>query len=128
MVFQLSVDLDIENGSAAHYSTFVNALRSLAKNARKRYFALHCLSTLSHLSASYYVTAAPQCPFPDAKIGNALDNAFFDAVYVQFCKCYIRNLHVEFDPALTRCSADNNFCEVSVPTVGATGSSSKSRC
>ncbi|KIM48367.1 glycoside hydrolase family 18 protein [Hebeloma cylindrosporum] len=73
------VDLDIENGSAAHYSTFVNALRSLAKNSRKR----------------YYVTAAPQCPFPDAQIGNALNNAFFDAVYVQFY---------------------NNFCEVSVPS------------
>jgi hypothetical protein len=41
-VFQLSVDLDIENGSSAHYSTFINALRSLTKNARKRYFVLHC--------------------------------------------------------------------------------------
>ena len=33
----------------------------------------------------YYVTAAPQCPFPDAELGNALNSAFFDAVYVQFC-------------------------------------------
>lgn len=38
----------------------------------------------------YYVTAAPQCPFPDAKVGNALDNSDFDAVYVQFCKLSFR--------------------------------------
>ncbi|KDR84818.1 hypothetical protein GALMADRAFT_233211 [Galerina marginata CBS 339.88] len=73
------VDLDIENGSSAHYNTFVNTLRSLAKNSRKR----------------YYITAAPQCPFPDAEVGNALSSSFFDAVYVQFY---------------------NNFCETSVPS------------
>ncbi|KAF5355650.1 hypothetical protein D9756_004210 [Leucocoprinus leucothites] len=41
----------------------------------------------SHYS-TYYITAAPQCPFPDAKIGDALDNANFDAVYVQFYNNY----------------------------------------
>ncbi|KAF8168275.1 glycoside hydrolase superfamily [Crassisporium funariophilum] len=73
------VDLDIESGSSAHYGTFVNSLRSLAKNAPKR----------------YYITAAPQCPFPDAEVGNALNSAFFDAVYVQFY---------------------NNYCETSAPS------------
>ncbi|KAF8807244.1 glycoside hydrolase [Phlegmacium glaucopus] len=73
------VDLDIESGPSAHYATFVNTLRSLAKGAPKR----------------YYVTGAPQCPLPDQELGNALDNAFFDAVYVQFY---------------------NNFCETSVPS------------
>jgi len=73
------VDLDIESGSAAHYAAFVNKIRSLAKGAKKR----------------YYVTAAPQCPFPDANIGAALSSAFFDAVYVQFY---------------------NNYCETSVPS------------
>lgn len=34
---------------------------------------------------SYYITAAPQCPYPDAYIGTALNQASFDAVYVQFC-------------------------------------------
>ncbi|KAG6866838.1 hypothetical protein C0991_008774 [Blastosporella zonata] len=57
----------------------VNTIRSLAKGASKR----------------YYITAAPQCPFPDVYIGGALDNAFFDAVYVQFY---------------------NNYCETSVPS------------
>ena len=31
-----SVDLDIESGSSAHYNTFVNTLRSLAKGAPKQ--------------------------------------------------------------------------------------------
>lgn len=33
----------------------------------------------------YYITAAPQCPFPDAYLGTVLNAAAFDAVYVQFC-------------------------------------------
>jgi hypothetical protein len=57
----------------------------MRENGTSYFIAL--FSTHSHHhSASYYVTAAPQCPFPDAEIGNALNNAFFDAVYVQFCK------------------------------------------
>jgi len=31
----------------------------------------------------YYVTAAPQCPFPDAFLGSVLNAVGFDAVYVQ---------------------------------------------
>ncbi|WMV11514.1 hypothetical protein MTR67_004899 [Solanum verrucosum] len=31
-----------------------------------------------------YLTAAPQCPFPDAWIGNALKTGLFDYVWVQF--------------------------------------------
>ena len=34
----------------------------------------------------YYITAAPQCPFPDASLGAVLNAASFDAVYVQFCE------------------------------------------
>ncbi|KAH9885795.1 glycoside hydrolase superfamily [Cubamyces lactineus] len=36
----------------------------------------------------YYITAAPQCPYPDAYIGAALNEAPFDAVYVQFYNNY----------------------------------------
>ncbi|KIM47133.1 glycoside hydrolase family 18 protein, partial [Hebeloma cylindrosporum] len=74
------VDLNIETGSPAYYTNFVNALRALSDNSGKR----------------YYVTAAPQCPFPDQKIGYALNHAFFDAVYVQFY---------------------NNYCQISAPNV-----------
>ncbi|KAI0052333.1 glycoside hydrolase family 18 protein [Auriscalpium vulgare] len=73
------IDLDIESGSPAHYSTFVNRIRSNASGASKK----------------YYITAAPQCPYPDANIGAALNAASFDAVYVQFY---------------------NNYCELSAPS------------
>jgi len=63
------VDLDIEQGSPSGYAAFVKQIRARAKGAKKQFF----------------VTAAPQCPFPDANIGLALNGAPFDAVYVQFC-------------------------------------------
>lgn len=65
-----SVDLDIESGTPAHYPAFVNQLRSLSSSSGKK----------------VYITAAPQCVFPDAFIGSALNQASFDAVYVQFCE------------------------------------------
>ena len=64
------IDLDIESGTPAHYAAFVNQIRSLAAPTGKKYI----------------ITAAPQCPYPDAYIGAALNEADFDAVYVQFCK------------------------------------------
>ncbi|OCH83980.1 glycoside hydrolase [Obba rivulosa] len=62
------VDLDIEGGSTEYFPTFVSTLRSLMNSGSKQ----------------YYITAAPQCPFPDAVI-NAEP---FDAVYVQFYNNY----------------------------------------
>ncbi|GLB36434.1 putative glycosyl hydrolase 18 family protein [Lyophyllum shimeji] len=61
------VDLDIEGGGSAYYATFVNTIRSLANGASKK----------------YYITAAPQCVFPDGALGEVLNAASFDAVYVQ---------------------------------------------
>ncbi|TFK49755.1 glycoside hydrolase [Heliocybe sulcata] len=66
------IDLDIESGTAAHYAAFVSRIRARASGAGKK----------------YYITAAPQCPYPDAYIGDALDAAPFDAVYVQFYNNY----------------------------------------
>ncbi|PKI66215.1 hypothetical protein CRG98_013383 [Punica granatum] len=34
--------------------------------------------------ARVYLTAAPQCPFPDALVGRALQTGLFDYVWVQF--------------------------------------------
>jgi len=62
------IDLDIEGGSSTGYAAFVNRIRSRATGASKR----------------YYVTAAPQCPYPDAWLGTVLNSVGFDAVYVQF--------------------------------------------
>ncbi|KAJ7113572.1 glycoside hydrolase superfamily, partial [Mycena epipterygia] len=71
------VDLDVEVGDPTGYAAFVSQIRALSAGASK----------------PYYVTAAPQCPFPDAHIGSALDTANFDAVYVQF---YNNNCGVAF--------------------------------
>ncbi|KAJ1311800.1 hypothetical protein OPQ81_010265 [Rhizoctonia solani] len=62
------VDLDIEAGTGTGYVAFVNALRSKFNGASKK----------------YYITAAPQCVYPDSALGSVINNAFFDAVYVQF--------------------------------------------
>jgi len=34
----------------------------------------------------YYITAAPQCVYPDSALGAVLNAASFDAIYVQFCQ------------------------------------------
>ncbi|KAF8552320.1 glycoside hydrolase family 18 protein [Imleria badia] len=70
------IDMDIEGGSQTGYTAFLTALRTLMDGGNKK----------------YYITAAPQCPFPDAYIGTTLNAFGFDAVYVQFY---------------------NNYCEVS---------------
>ncbi|KAF8516863.1 glycoside hydrolase superfamily [Gautieria morchelliformis] len=66
------VDLDIEGGSTVYYDSFINQIRSHAAGASK----------------PYYITAAPQCPFPDAYLGTVLNAAPFDAVYPQFYNNY----------------------------------------
>ncbi|TFK83741.1 glycoside hydrolase family 18 protein [Polyporus arcularius HHB13444] len=106
------IDLDIESGTAAHYAAFVNRIRSNAgltgltastfAEARANATA-HANATSHHTTASkdgkpvvdvttaskyYYITSAPQCPYPDAYIGGALNAAHFDAVYVQFYNNY----------------------------------------
>lgn len=70
--------------------------------------------------SSYYITAAPQCPYPDANIGDALNEAPFDAVFVQFCKRSFHHVGIAaqrmwalaFFPL-----ADNNYCGLDAPNV-----------
>ncbi|KAH7929192.1 glycoside hydrolase [Leucogyrophana mollusca] len=66
------IDMDIEGGSQTGYPAFITALRALMDGGSKQ----------------YYITAAPQCPYPDAYIGTTLDAVGFDAVYVQFYNNY----------------------------------------
>ncbi|KAG0315321.1 Chitinase 1, partial [Dissophora globulifera] len=67
------VDLDIEGGSSAGYPVFIQELRSLfATNPQKK----------------YYISAAPQCPFPDSYLGATLQAAWVDMVFVQFYNNY----------------------------------------
>ncbi|KAL6845354.1 hypothetical protein ACP4OV_024849 [Aristida adscensionis] len=62
------VDLDIENKMPAHYDDLANALARLGQGGGKK----------------VYLTAAPQCPFPDQSLGPALQAVRFDAVWIQF--------------------------------------------
>ncbi|KAI0094559.1 glycoside hydrolase family 18 protein [Irpex rosettiformis] len=77
------VDLDIEGGSSTGYAAFVNRIRSHASSTSKK----------------YYITAAPQCPYPDASLGGVLNAASFDAVYVQFYNnvCGLQNVNLAQD-------------------------------
>ncbi|PKU64205.1 Acidic endochitinase [Dendrobium catenatum] len=61
------VDFDIEGGSPDHYDDLA-----------------YYLSAYSNQGKKVYLTAAPQCPYPDAWVGKALDTGLFDYVWVQF--------------------------------------------
>ncbi|XP_008791958.2 hevamine-A-like [Phoenix dactylifera] len=61
------VDFDIEGGSPDHYDDLARSLSAYSTKGKK-----------------VYLTAAPQCPYPDAWVGGALDTGLFDYVWVQF--------------------------------------------
>ncbi|KAJ8748874.1 hypothetical protein K2173_013305 [Erythroxylum novogranatense] len=61
------VDLDIEGGTTFYWDDLVRFLSQYSKRGRK-----------------VYLTAAPQCPYPDAWIGKALATGLFDYIWVQF--------------------------------------------
>ncbi|KAK8521237.1 hypothetical protein V6N13_077355 [Hibiscus sabdariffa] len=61
------IDFDIELGSTQHYDDLARYLSAHSKRRRK-----------------VYLTAAPQCPFPDVFVGAALNTGLFDYVWVQF--------------------------------------------
>ncbi|GLU24358.1 hypothetical protein SLE2022_403020 [Rubroshorea leprosula] len=61
------IDFDIEQGSTLYYDYLARYLASYSSLGRK-----------------VYLTAAPQCPFPDAHLGTALNTGLFDYVWVQF--------------------------------------------
>ncbi|KAI3967311.1 hypothetical protein MKW92_008118 [Papaver armeniacum] len=54
-------------GSNQYYGELAKYLKDYSKKGKK-----------------VYLTAAPQCPFPDAWIGDALNTGMFDNVWVQF--------------------------------------------
>ncbi|KAM5539242.1 hypothetical protein V8D89_007115 [Ganoderma adspersum] len=62
------VDIDIEGGGTTYFDSFIKRIRTLSQGSSKK----------------YYVTGAPQCPYPDAYMSSVLNAVGFDAVYVQF--------------------------------------------
>ncbi|KAL0374417.1 UNVERIFIED_CONTAM: Acidic endochitinase [Sesamum radiatum] len=61
------IDFDIEGGTDQHWDDLARFLSAYSKKGKK-----------------VYLSAAPQCPFPDAWIGGALQTGLFDYVWVQF--------------------------------------------
>lgn len=61
------IDFDIEGGTNLHWDDLATFLSAYSKKGKK-----------------VYLTAAPQCPFPDAWVGGALKTGLFDYVWVQF--------------------------------------------
>ncbi|OZJ02284.1 hypothetical protein BZG36_04819 [Bifiguratus adelaidae] len=66
-------DLDIEGGGSTGYAAMVNQLKS--------HFA-------TDKSKTYYISGAPQCPYPDANMQSILNAVSFDFVFVQFYNNY----------------------------------------
>ncbi|OVA09479.1 Glycoside hydrolase [Macleaya cordata] len=61
------IDFDIEGGTNQHWDELARYLKGYGNKGKK-----------------VYLIAAPQCPFPDAWIGDALKTSLFDYVWVQF--------------------------------------------
>ncbi|KAL5708501.1 chitinase [Ranunculus cassubicifolius] len=61
------IDFDIESGNGLHWDDLARYLSGFSARGQK-----------------VYLTAAPQCPFPDQWAGVALQTGLFDYVWVQF--------------------------------------------
>ncbi|KAI0236174.1 Chitinase 2, partial [Massospora cicadina] len=62
------VDLDLEGGSQDYYDTFLTTLRSKFDTTDNK----------------YYITASPQCVYPDRNLERILDTNYLDALFIQF--------------------------------------------
>ncbi|XVF22461.1 hypothetical protein REPUB_Repub12eG0174600 [Reevesia pubescens] len=61
------IDFEIELGTKQHYNDLTRFLKGYSKEDKE-----------------VYITAAPQCPFPDSFLGSGLDTGLFDYVWIQF--------------------------------------------
>lgn len=61
------IDFDIETGSSLYFDDLARALAGFSSSSRK-----------------VYLSAAPQCPIPDAKLNTAIQTGLFDYVWIQF--------------------------------------------
>ncbi|KAF9624954.1 hypothetical protein IFM89_016202 [Coptis chinensis] len=102
------IDFDIEGGTVSHWDELVRFLKSY-KSAKK-----------------VYLTAAPQCPFPDVYMNGALSTDLFDYIWVQFYNnyCYykgdITQLKATWDLWTTNITTTKVFLGLPVAPSGAT--------
>lgn len=66
-------DLDIENNNQVGYVALANGLKTLYSQ---------------DASKSYYLSASPQCPYPDASVGDVLSQVPVDFAFIQFYNNY----------------------------------------
>ncbi|KAJ9051109.1 Chitinase 2 [Entomophthora muscae] len=71
------IDLDLEGGSQQHFDVFLSALQKKFGNSGRKYF----------------VTAAPQCEFPDRNLQQIMEKGYMDAIFIQFYNnfCGVQN-------------------------------------
>ncbi|SCW00609.1 LAFE_0C07976g1_1 [Lachancea fermentati] len=65
-------DFDIENSQPTGYAALVTKLREYFESGSK----------------DYYISAAPQCYYPDASVGDLLQNSKVDFAFIQFYNNY----------------------------------------
>lgn len=75
-------DFDIENADSTGYAALANKLRE--------YFT-------EDTSKTYYLSASPQCPYPDASVGDLLENAEIDFAFIQFYNNYCSTVGSSFN-------------------------------
>jgi chitinase len=84
------IDLDIENGGSTGKNKifYCHAKYSHLMTVSLGYvaFITQLQSHFSSATKKYYITAAPQCVYPDANLGAVINSIPFDAIYIQFCK------------------------------------------
>ncbi|SCU85666.1 LANO_0C04940g1_1 [Lachancea nothofagi CBS 11611] len=73
-------DFDIENQNPTGYAALAKKLREYFNSASK----------------AYYLSAAPQCFYPDASVGDLLNNADIDFAFIQFYNNYC-NVDAQFN-------------------------------
>lgn len=75
-------DFDIEANSQTGYASCANKL--------KQYYN-------ADSSKNYYISAAPQCPYPDASVGDLMSNSHIDFAFIQFYNNYCSTLGSNFN-------------------------------
>ncbi|XP_008798676.2 acidic endochitinase-like [Phoenix dactylifera] len=104
------IDFDIEQGSADNYDVLAKALSQFSSQGKK-----------------VYLSAAPQCPYPDKHLNTALQTGLFDYVWIQFYNnkgCdyssgNINNLSISWSQWTSGVTATNIFLGVPASTAAA---------
>ncbi|WOH05081.1 hypothetical protein DCAR_0624493 [Daucus carota subsp. sativus] len=101
------IDFDIEGGTLDHWDELARFLKGF-KSSKK-----------------VYLTAAPQCPFPDTYMGKALSTGLFDDIWIQFYNNYCEYngdasaLKVTWDQWTSNVTATNFFLGLPAAPAGA---------